>query len=209
MSSKNNQNRPKTLLTIVEGGERTYIHPYSYSENGKNSIHFLRAPEFPPHQVGQVNWFIPYQVGYIKRVWNFVRRVAAVLKRCGPGLSGLRYFSIMWDCTIPVYCTDIYSGPTITTPGTLTPSHAGSKLTESYYLIPSQERLKSKLREWLFAPDLASEKAFLSEKYSPLHRILYPVWITYHEHERNSYLTWARKQVEWGRKIGFLSSLDT
>jgi hypothetical protein len=135
--------------------------------------------------------------------------VVAVLKITGLKPSGLRLFSIMWDCIVPIYCADIYRGPTITTPGTLTPSHAGSKLTESYYLIPSQERLKSKLREWLFAPDLASEKAFLSEKYSPLHRILYPVWITYHEHERNSYLTWARKQVEWGRKIGFLSSLDT
>jgi hypothetical protein len=200
MSSKYQKNHSKPLLTIVEGGERTYIHPYSYYEDqrlpAKNSVKFLTTPEFSPHQQGQIDWLPPYQMGYIKRAWNTVRRVGAVLKITGLKPSGLRLFSIMWDCVVPIYCADIYRGPTITTPGTLTPSHAGSKLTDSYYLIPSQEWLKKKLEDWL-------------NKMPSVKPSWYDPFNSYFEEERNSYLTWATEQVKMGRKIAFLSSLDT
>jgi hypothetical protein len=212
--------RSKTLFTVVEGGERTYIHPFSYYDagdrNGKNTLQFLGTPEFAPDQKETETDFL-YQlqkgayrnpITYrFRRFWDFtVRRFLHTFRRWSKygNLRLLRNLSIYWDNMTPIYCASIYNG-CITVPGTINVSYPGMKLTDSCYLIPSQGWLRAKLIKWIFEPRDPSEEAGfwmgppdfkVEQRY-------------YHDEVRNSYLTWANEQVESGRKIAFLSSLDT
>jgi hypothetical protein len=128
-------------------------------------------------------------------IFAIVRRFWRTLEKCS--FWRLLDFKREWENIRPVVGADIYRGSTITVDGTLTPSMAGSKWTDTSYLIPSQEWLAQKLQEWTFQKRPESD-------------INYTVGgIDYHDYERNSYLTWAQKQIELGRKIGFFSSLDT
>ena len=198
MPSKYNRNHRKPILTIVEGGERTYIHPYSYSEGAdthNNKIHFLDTPEFPPNQEkgsGPEDFVYRYDSSLLSKGWNIVRRFWRTVQKARRG--GFYHWSIHWNTTVPVFCMDIYRGSTISVPGTLNPSYQGQKLTDTYYLTPSQEWIKRKLGDWLVEKppkfDTDESETFFSEA-------------------RNSYLTWAGSQIKMGRKIAFLTSLDT
>jgi hypothetical protein len=197
-------NSRKTILTITEGSERTYIHPYSYYRGGLahlNTIQFLRTPEFKPHQEetesdflydiikGKYGKFFRFQ-GH--RIWdNLVRRIWALLKFMWQHKLPVRLLHYTWKNQYPVFCADIYRRSSISVPGTLVPSGRGQKMTDTAYLIPSQEWIKSKLWDWLLEPN----------RFYSLHDL--------HIMTRNSYLTWASEQVKMGRTIAFLSSLDT
>ncbi len=203
--------RPKTLFTIVEGGERTYIHPYSYSENVGNTVKFLKTPEFAPHQVEtETDSLYRYQKGlyrnlplYVARsIPHLVKFVWKFAKDWSKFKFSFQYLEHCWTTIFPVYCADIYRGNTISVPGTLLPSDPGQKLTDTCYLIPSQEWIKRKLGEWLTAPNPEFAFAILTDPKTGK-------VTSFYDYERNSYLTWADSQVKLGRKIAFLTSLDT
>ncbi len=191
--------RPKTLFTIVEGGERTYVHPYSYSEESINKILFLDTPECPVDQkFTQNNFMYKYEASLFRKGWDIVRRIWKTARKCGH----YRNWSIYWNSTVPVYGLDIYRESSISVPGTLLPSDPGQNLTDTCYLIPSQEWIKRKLGEWLTAPNRSDVTASITD--TKTGKVT-----SFHDYERNSYLTWADSQVKLGRKIAFITSLDT
>ena len=208
-SSEKKQKRPKTVLTIVEGDERTYIHPFSYYDfdfEYLNKILLLETPEFEVDQI----W---HRTDLMKReasgtIFTLVRRFWRTLKRCG--CRRLLDFKTEWGNIRPVVGVNIYRDSTISVDGTLTPSIAGSKWTDDPYLIPSEEWIKLKLREWLFLPRKEGTESYIIETVRcnfggpDIQRKVFC-----HDKIRQSYLTWAKTQVSCGRKIGFFTSLDT
>jgi hypothetical protein len=200
----------KTLFTVIEGSERTYIHPFSYydggDKGGKNTLQFLSTPEFAPDQVAtETDFLYELQKGAYKnptiyrlrRFWDFtVRRFFCAFSKWSKygSLRLLHNLPIYWSSVTPVYCAEIYDGWNISVPGTIVVSHPGMKLTDSCYLIPSQDWLSNKIFAWLYAQVDKSWE---------------PEWQHQHVAERNAYLRWINKQVSLGRKIAFLSSLDT
>ena len=209
------------LFPITEGSERTYVHPYSYYDAGtpfdrncRNKVKFITTGEFAPHQeLAETDFLYELQKGCYGNRWqqflyklrytwdHVVRRSWALLQYLQKHKLPLKFAYRMWTLQFPVYCASIYHGPRISVPGTLS---ANSKWTETYYLIPSQEWIKKKLANWLVESSKNGHNDL--SQLSPGDANSYT---EYHDKVRNSYLTWVEEQVKLGRKIAFLTSLDT
>ena len=209
MSNKDPHKHPnsrKTILTITEGGEWTYIHPYSYSldDLSDNKFHILETEVEIDQNYTEcevLSCITPrYNLSYLAAA---VRRFWKTDKFWGRPYSLLEGFLYSWRTKRPVFCSELYKGPRIRVPGTLVPSIRGQRMTDTAYLIPSQEWIKRKLGEWLSAPPRNDGIV------GSILNLKTGVSVSLEDYERNSYLTWARKQVELGRKVAFLTSLDT
>lgn len=163
--------RNKTLFTIVGNvAGYTHIMPYSYSDYSDNEIQFVDL------------WLDkPQQSGLADHRMEFIEKIKAFFNKCKLMVTTLSPYSRYKTLFCKSRWKFDYSTTCIIKPCVITPSNAGSELTDTKTLIPSQKMLAAMVQDWIFNS-------------------------CFHE-EVDSYLTWLKKEVELGRKIGFLSSI--
>lgn len=183
-------------IKIVEGGERLYVHPFSVARCSTAAVHYLTDNECEAYQNDYLIKLERYPPGYklhnlFKRIWYFVGlRVLVGTKR---------WLAFQWNYTKRFWKWEIGSleqfillaEPFIATDYPELRLHVRyqlavndpDRISDVYYLNPSQHWIRNQINIGLISNNLG--------------------------HDQEDFVNWRKHQLELGRDIQYIVSLDT